>query len=112
MTASESGKSRSEPGKSTGAPAELLEWVRTYAGASPDAEVDELLAGVERALRHSLAHPGRDREAAFSLLAGDGLLTLAVERIADDGVTEARLRALIEALSAEAAISHAGRNAK
>jgi hypothetical protein len=89
----------SESGRSSGAPAELLEWVRTYAGASPDGEADELLAGVRRALRHALMHPGRDREAAFSLLAADGLLTFAVERLADAEVPEARLRALIEALS-------------
>ena len=94
----------SESGGTSGVPAELLEWVRTYAGASPEADVDELLAGVRRALQHSLKHPGRDRQAAYSLLAADGLLTLAVERLADAEDPEARFHALIEALAVDAVI--------
>ena len=63
----------SQPGSAgtSGAPSELLDWVRKYADVSPSSDVDELLAGVRRALDHTLAHPGRDREAAFSLLAAD-----------------------------------------
>jgi hypothetical protein len=82
-------------------PAELLDWVRRYAGASPEADVDELVAGVRRALQHSLGHLGRDREAAFSLLAADGLLTLAVQRLADAEDPEAQLRALVASLAAD-----------
>jgi hypothetical protein len=92
-----------EAGGSTSvAPPELLEWMRRYASASPEDDVEELLAGVRRALRHTLTHPGRDREAAFSLLAADGALTLAVERLAEhDDDLEARLKALIAALAAD-----------
>jgi hypothetical protein len=84
-------------------PAELREWVRRYASASPEDDPDALVAGVRRALQHTLAHPGRDREAAFSLLAADGLLTLAVERLADADDPEARLRAIAAVLAADAA---------
>jgi hypothetical protein len=75
-----------------------------YAEASPHEDVDGLLEGVRRALRYSLAHPGRDREAAFSLLAADGLLTLVVERLADADDPEARIRALVAELAADAAV--------
>ena len=94
----------SASGGTSGVPEELLEWVRTYTGASPEADVGELVAGVRRALEHSLSHPGRDRQAAYSLLAADGLLTLAVARLADAEDPEARLRALIDALAADASI--------
>jgi hypothetical protein len=90
-------------GGPSGAPAELLEWVRRYADVSPEEDIDKILAGVRRALRHSLAHPGRDREAAFSLLAADGLLTLVIERLADSADPEARIRAAVAALAGEAA---------
>jgi hypothetical protein len=88
-------------GGTPGTPAELLEWMRRYAAVSPEAAVPELLAGVRRALRHTLAHPGRDREAAFSLLAADGLLTLAVQRLAEADDPESQLRALVAALAAD-----------
>jgi len=90
-------------GGTSGPPAELLDWVRRYADAPSEGHLDELLAGVRRALRHSLAHPGRDREGAFSLLAADGLLTLAVQRLADADDPETGLRALVAALAADAA---------
>jgi hypothetical protein len=90
-------------GETSGPPAELLEWVRRYAEASAEDDAEELLAGVRRALRYSLTHPGRDREAAFSLLAADCLLTLVVERLTDAEDPEARLRALVAALAADAA---------
>jgi hypothetical protein len=96
--------SETAPGGTPGLPAELLEWVRRYAGTSLEDDPEKLFAGVRRALQHTLAHPGPDREAAYSLLAADGLLTLAVERLADAEDPEDRLRALVAALAVDAAL--------
>lgn len=41
--------------------------------------VEKLTSAALSALRHALAHPGKDRRAAFRLLTGDAFLTYACE---------------------------------
>jgi hypothetical protein len=76
--------------------------MRQYGQVSSDAEAPALARGALRALREALARPGRDREAAFALLAADGLLTHAVERYADTEDPETALRVLLALLGEEA----------
>ncbi len=74
--------------------------MREQGGVSPEGDVDALVSGACRALGYALDRPGRDREAAFALLASDGLLTLAVERHAEAEDPEKELRAVMAAVSA------------
>jgi hypothetical protein len=55
-----------------------------------------LVEGALAALGETLAHPGRNREAAFALLAADGLLTYAVEDAARAEDPEGELRGILE----------------
>lgn len=54
-----------------------------------------------RALRDALERPGRDREAAFRLLAADAYLTWACEAAVEREEPEAALRGLLDRVAAE-----------
>lgn len=74
-------------------PLELQEWlaVPDHGLTVPEALVE---GGVE-ALERAAERPGRDREAAFSLLAADALLTYACEAVADSNEIEEELRRIL-----------------
>jgi mannose/cellobiose epimerase-like protein (N-acyl-D-glucosamine 2-epimerase family) len=81
------------------APPELVEWMKRYGGVAEEAEQQDFVEAALRALKVSLARPGRDREAAYALLAADGLMTYAVELMATAEDPEARLWALVESVA-------------
>jgi hypothetical protein len=60
--------------------------------------VEELRRLGEEALERALAHPGRDRRAAFDLLAGDALITYACELLAREDDPGGRLDGLLKEL--------------
>ena len=80
-------------------PPELVEWMKRFGGMAGKAEPQELGEAALRALKVSLARPGRDQEAAYALLAADGLMTYAVERVAAAEDPEVGLRALVESIT-------------
>lgn len=59
-----------------------------------------LVEGALAALGETLARPGRSREAAYALLAADGLLTYAVEDAARADDPEGALRGILERVAA------------
>jgi hypothetical protein len=85
-------------------PAPVLEWIARFGSVPPDGDAGALTAGGLRALRAAITRPGRDREGAFALLAADGLLTLAMERLADVDDPERALFELLECISGESGI--------
>ncbi|MGD2122323.1 MAG: hypothetical protein PVJ76_11295, partial [Gemmatimonadota bacterium] len=63
--------------------------------SSPAGAAD--LAGLgEQALQRTLAQPGRNRPAAFHLLAADAFLTYACEAIVEGSDVQTGLKALLE----------------
>lgn len=82
-----------------GAPPEFVEWMKRFGGVAEEAEQQDFLEAALRALEVSLARPGRDREAAYALLAADGLMTYAVELLAAAEDPEAGLWALVESIA-------------
>ena len=72
-------------------PQVLVDWVQAWAGDS-----DSLEGRALGALDEALRRPGRQREAAEALLAGDALLTALVEEAAEAGDPGAVLDALVE----------------
>ena len=84
-------------------PPELVEWMKRFGGMAGDTEQQDFGEAALRALKVSLARPGRDREAAYALLAADGLMTQAVERLAASEDPEAGLRALVESIASGSA---------
>lgn len=75
-------------------PLELREWLMV-----PDEGldlVDALARAGSGALEEAVRRPGRDRDAAFYLLAADALLTYACEAAADGEDVERKLRAILE----------------
>ncbi len=79
-------------------PAFLPVLLREADDLAPDA--DGLAELGERALRRALETPGRVREAAFHLLAGDAFLTYACEALAGSRDVEGGLGSLLERLGA------------
>lgn len=72
------------------------------ASGGPRTEVHRELGGRGmRALREALERPGRDRPAAFRLLAADAYLTWACEAAVDLDEPEEALRELLERVAAE-----------
>lgn len=83
-------------------PREFLPWLQD--GAADEGEtVPEALArrGVA-ALAEAAARPGRNREAAFRLLAADAYLTYACEATVEESDVDAGLADLIRLVAAEA----------
>ena len=68
--------------REAGVPGVLRPWLRRTEGPA-DEVVPALLARGRAALDDAVARPGRDREAAFHLLAADAYLTWACEAAAD-----------------------------
>ena len=77
--------------------------MKRFGGMAGDTEQQDFGEAALRALKVSLARPGRDREAAYALLAADGLMTQAVERLAASEDPEAGLRALVESIASGSA---------
>lgn len=86
---------RRPPERST--PSELVRWMERF--GDPAGTAEQLTTAAVRALDAALDRPGRDREAAYALLAADGLVTRAVERFAEDAELERKLEELIEILA-------------
>lgn len=82
-------------------PLELREWLMVPDDGLP--LVEALTAAGTQALAEAVRRPGRDREAAFHLLAADALLTYACEATAHEPDVEARLRQILERIGADAA---------
>lgn len=75
-------------------PLELVEWLTV-----PDRHlplVDHLAEAGMDALLRAEARPGRDREAAFQLLAADALLTYACEAAAEQDDVEGALSRVLD----------------
>ncbi len=87
-----------DPSAPQDAPPELIKWMERFGGSVGDAEPEALAKEALRALEAALSQPGRNRDAAFALLAADGLMTRAVEQLALAADPEAGLRALIESM--------------
>lgn len=85
-------------GRTPTPPAEVAAWMERFAGEGADAG-EALVEGTLTALGETLARPGRSREAAFALLAADGLLTYAVEDAARARDPEGALRGILERVS-------------
>ncbi|MSR22678.1 MAG: hypothetical protein EXR92_03910 [Gemmatimonadetes bacterium] len=83
-------------------PPEVLEWIDRYGRVRLDGSAPELARGAIQALREALARPGRVREAAYALLAADGLLTQAVEAGLEDEDPETAFHAILTLLGQEA----------
>jgi hypothetical protein len=58
-------------------------------------ELSSLAASGAEVLARALSHPGRDRSAAFELLAADALLTYACEEAAREEDVEGALAAIL-----------------
>ena len=82
------------------APPELMTWMRRH--GDPDGDLETLVRAAMDALDDAIKR-GSDRSAAFALLAADGLLTRAVERLAGSSDPESELLKLVETVSAERA---------
>lgn len=104
--------------RSGAVPDSFVRWVERY-GEVPE-EVDSRSGGEDRpsvapgaglcrelgirgvrALGEALERPGRDREAAFRLLAADAYLTWACEAAVELGEPETALRGLLDRVAAE-----------
>ena len=70
-----------------------------YATSSNPGRFSESLSGGREALLFALRHPGRNREAAFALLAADALLTLACEQALDVDDPEEVLLEILEGVT-------------
>lgn len=82
-------------------PDSVREWMERFGGEGLDGDAASLTRGALRALREALARPGRDREAAYALLAADGLLTYAVEALLERSDPDAALTELMDRVAAE-----------
>ena len=71
-----------------------------FQGETHTPEIETLVAAALRALAVAESRPGRDREAAFALLAADGLMTLAVERLSEAEDPAEGLKDLVEQIVA------------
>ncbi len=80
-------------------PVELEEWLAVPDRGMP--LVSALVQGSQEALERATERPGRDRDAAFYLLAADALLTYACEAVAEGDEVEARLQAILERAGAQ-----------
>jgi len=83
-------------------PDALADWMGVFGWDGGSVDPEALAGSGVRALVRSLSHTGRDREGAYTLLAADGLITLAVEALAADSDLEAGLHDLIVAIVASA----------
>jgi len=63
-------------------PEALADWMGAFGWDGGPGDPEALAGAGVRALVRSLGHSGRDREGAYTLLAADGLITLAVEALA------------------------------
>jgi hypothetical protein len=86
-------------------PFKVHQWMERWGRVGIQDPLPELVTGARSALREALARSGKDRAAAFSLLAADGLLTYALEDCAEAGDPEA---ALLDLLVATADVSQGG----
>jgi len=77
-------------------PAPFLPYLLQY-GEGPLGAMGLSARGTE-ALSHALELPGRDREAAFHLLAADAFFTYACEEVVQEGHVQAGLEGLLEQL--------------
>lgn len=84
-------------------PGEFLPWLDLEEGSDGDETVREALArrGVD-ALSEALARPGRNRTAAFHLLAADAYLTYACEAVVEESDVETGLIEILRLVAAEA----------
>lgn len=83
-------------GPASAAVPELAAWMERYGRVTPEADLPALIEGAQRALRTALAGESRSRETAFALLAADGLITSAVENLAEDADPAGAFRALLD----------------
>jgi len=65
-------------------PSALRAWLQAPRTDDPEGRVEFLAARGVAALDDAISRPGRDREAAFHLLAADAYLTWACEAAAED----------------------------
>ena len=93
------------PDRRPAPPFEVREWMERWGSVRIQDPLPELVTGAQSALREALARGGKDRTAAFSLLAADGLLTYALEDCAGAADPEA---ALLDLLGATAEVSQGG----
>lgn len=89
-------------------PAEVRRWMETLGGVSFDDDAGALTEGALRALRMALEAPDEDRSAAHALLAADGLLTRAVEVLAQGPDPLAGFQALVDRVAAASVPGDAG----
>lgn len=85
------------------APDPFVPWLERYDASEDGAPRAVLEERGVRALRDAMARPGRDREAAFRLLAADGYLTYACEAVLDLDEPEPALRELLRRVATGAA---------
>ena len=82
-------------------PEELRTWLEAEHADGGEPEVtDELIRRGLAALAGAMARPGRDRKAAFRLLAADAYLTYACEAALEDSEPEPALRELVGRIAA------------
>lgn len=82
------------------APAELVEWMKRFGVFQGGVDPESLAEAAIRALDEATRRTGGNREAAFALLAADGLITRAVGEFAKAEDPEAELLALISRVAA------------
>jgi hypothetical protein len=82
------------------APAELVEWMERFGVFQGGVDPEALAEAAIRALEEATRRTGGNREAAFALLAADGLITRAVGELAKAEDPEADLLALISRVAA------------
>ncbi len=87
----------SDPTSIPEAPEPLIAWMERYGDLSGDA--DALAGAAVEALKAASARLGRQRDSAYALLAADGLMTCALERLGDSPAPEAGMRRLIETIA-------------
>jgi hypothetical protein len=81
------------------APAELVEWMKRFGGFRGSVDPAALTEATMRALEEATRRTGGNREAAFALLAADGLITHAVGGLAKAEDPESELLTLIGRLA-------------
>lgn len=82
---------------------ELVAWMERYGGVTPEGEdAQVLIDGARRALRAALSGGARERETAYALLAADGLITSAVERLAEGPDPAEAFRVLLDRVAQSA----------
>jgi len=79
-------------------PEALADWMGAFGWDGGPGDPEALAGSGVRALVRSLDHTGGDREGAYTLLAADGLITLAVEALAAKSDLEEGLHHLIVAI--------------